>query len=65
MTEIKKIVIKQETTKEGTTTSFEIDGLSDFEVIGLLSYYIDAFKVGMIRKTESQNNNSTEISKAK
>ena len=54
-TEIKKIVITQEVTEYGTTTSFKVKGLNDFEVIGLLSYYTDTFKVEMMQKAAMQN----------
>jgi hypothetical protein len=36
-------------TKEGTTTNFKAKGLSDFEIVGILSYYLDAYKVKMMR----------------
>ena len=36
-------------TKEGTTTNFKSKGLSDFEIVGILSYYLDAYKVKMMR----------------
>jgi hypothetical protein len=38
-------------TKEGTTTNFKAKGLSDFEIVGILSYYLDAYKVKMMRST--------------
>lgn len=36
-------------TKEGTSTILNIKGLTDFEVVGMLSYYLDSFKVKMMR----------------
>ena len=38
-------------TKEGTITNFKSKGLSDFEIVGILSYYLDAYKVKMMRST--------------
>lgn len=45
-----KITIKD--TEEGSTTNFKAEGLSDFEIIGILSYYLDAYKVKMMRSSE-------------
>lgn len=59
ITEIKKIVIVQTITEEGTATSFKVDGFTDFEVMGLLSYYNDAFKVECMQKA-SKTNSSNE-----
>ena len=50
--QIKRIVIKQEITEEGTKTSFKVDGFNDFEVIGLLAYYRDICQVSVMRKSE-------------
>jgi hypothetical protein len=36
-------------TEEGTSTILNIKGLTDFEVVGMLSYYLDSFKVKMMR----------------
>ena len=57
--EIKKIVIVQNIAEEGVTTSFKVDGFTDFEVMGLLSYYNDAFKVECLQKASKDNKNSS------
>jgi hypothetical protein len=36
-------------TEEGTSAILNIKGLTDFEVVGMLSYYLDSFKVKMMR----------------
>ena len=54
--EIKRIVIEQKITEEKTTSSVSIDGLNDFEVLGLLKYYLEIHQVNMFKK----NNSSTE-----
>jgi hypothetical protein len=46
---VKKIIIKQEETKEGIITSIKIDGFSEYEVIGLLAYYKDLVQVNVMR----------------
>jgi hypothetical protein len=58
--EIKKIVIKQEVNEDGTKTSFKVDGFSDFEVMGLLSYYNDAFKIGCLKNASKNSSIETE-----
>lgn len=57
--EIKKIVIVQNITEEGAMTSFKVDGFTDFEVMGILSYYNDAFKVECMQKASKKNKNSS------
>lgn len=57
--EIKKIVIVQNIGEEGVTTSFKVDGFTDFEVMGILSYYNDAFKVECMQKASKDNKNSS------
>ena len=58
-TEIKKIVIKQTITEDGVITKFSKEGFNDFEVMGLLSYYNDAFKVECMQKVSKENKNSS------
>jgi hypothetical protein len=58
-TKIKKIVITQETTEDlNVTTTVKIKGFNDFEVIGLLNYYKDAFIVKTMRSTKKQEPDS-------
>ena len=47
----KTLTVTVTDTKEGTMTNFKAKGLSDFEIVGILSYYLDAYKVKMIRST--------------
>ncbi len=46
----KKIIIKQTETKEGFETNFDVVGFTNWEVLGLLSYYIDAYKIVQLKK---------------
>ena len=47
---VKKITITQTKTKAGVETNFKVEKFSDWEVMGVLSYYNDAFKVNQMRK---------------
>jgi len=47
---VKKITITQTETKAGVETNFKVEKFSDWEVMGLLSYYNDAFKVNQLRR---------------
>lgn len=47
----KTLTVTVTDTKEVTMTNFKAKGLSDFEIVGILSYYLDAYKVKMIRST--------------
>ena len=49
MVKTKVLRIEIQETKEQTAVSLETKGLTDFEIIGLLSYYLDAYKVKMLR----------------
>jgi hypothetical protein len=55
MAKIKKLTVTITETKEQTETNFNAKGLSDFEIVGILSYYLDAFKVKMIRESGRAN----------
>jgi hypothetical protein len=46
---MKTLKITQKENKEGFETNIRIEGLTDFEVLGMLSYYLDAWKVKMMR----------------
>ena len=46
----KKITITQTTNKEGVLTNFKVEGFTDWEVMGLLSYYKDAFKIQQLKR---------------
>ena len=47
--EIKKLEIVQETEGDTVSTSLKTGDFSEFEAIGLLSYYLDALKVKMLQ----------------
>lgn len=49
MAKTKVLTIEIKETEEATATRFKSKGLTDFEIIGLLSYYLDAYKVRMIK----------------
>ena len=51
-------------TEEGTSTVLNIKGLTDFEVVGMLSYYLDSFKVKMMRSSEDLKNQEEDGSEA-
>lgn len=55
----KKKFLKVTLTKieEDTVAHLRIKGLSDFEIVGILSYYLDSYKVKMIRGVEEIDNN--------
>lgn len=46
---VKKLTVTITESKEQTETNFNVKGLTDFEVVGILSYYLDAYKVRMLR----------------
>ena len=45
-------------TEDGTSTNLRAKGLSDFEIVGMLSYYLDSYKVKMMRGVETTDNNN-------
>jgi hypothetical protein len=49
---VKTLTVTLTESKEQTETNFQTKGLTDFEIIGILSYYLDAYKVKMLRDTE-------------
>jgi hypothetical protein len=51
---MKQIIIKEIKNKDGVTTTFESNGYSDFEMIGALTYYRDAFQVTIMRKADKK-----------
>jgi hypothetical protein len=58
---VKTLTVTLTDTEEGTVTNFKAKGLSDFEIVGILSYYLDACKVNMIRSTGGVNDKDSEI----
>lgn len=60
MTKTKTLTVTITETEEQEETRFKTEGLSDFEVVGILSYYLDAYKVKMIRGQERTSTEETE-----
>lgn len=50
MSNIKTLSVTITDTEERTETRFKTKGLTDFEIVGILSYYLDTYKVKMIRE---------------
>ena len=46
---VKTLKVTITESKEQTETNFQTKGLTDFEIVGILSYYLDAYKVKMLR----------------
>lgn len=57
---IKTLTVTIAEGKEQTETNFKVKGLSDFEVVGILSYYLDAYKVRMLRDPGRVRTEGTE-----
>jgi len=62
---VKTLSVTITETKEQTQTNFKTKELSDFEIVGILSYYLDAYKVRMLRqsgkvRTEERGEDETE-----
>jgi len=55
MEQIKTLTVTITETEEQTETNFNAKGLSDFEIVGILSYYLDAYKVKMLRESGRAN----------
>jgi hypothetical protein len=60
----KTLTVTVTDTEEGIITSFKAKKLSDFEIIGILSYYLDAYKVKMMRSSEDLKNQEEDGSEA-
>lgn len=57
MEQIKTLTVTITETEETEETRFDTKGLTEFEIVGILSYYLDIYKVKMMR---GQQRNSTE-----
>jgi len=64
MAKIKTLTVTLTDTEEGIVTNFKAKKLSDFEIIGILSYYLDAYKVKMMRSSEDLKNQEEDGSEA-
>lgn len=60
MIETKTLTVTITETEEQTETRFKTQGLTDFEVVGILSYYLDTYKVKMIREQGMADRQQTE-----
>ena len=60
MSNIKQLSVTITDTEQKEETVFSTKGLTDFEIVGILSYYLDAFKVKMIRGQERNGTEETE-----
>jgi hypothetical protein len=64
MAKVKTLTVTLIDTEEGIVTNFKEKKLSDFEIIGILSYYLDAYKVKMMRSREDLKNQEEDGSEA-
>jgi hypothetical protein len=60
MSNIKALTVTITETEERTETRFNTKGLTDFEIVGILSYYLDTYKVRMIREQGRSDRQETE-----
>ena len=60
MGQIKTLTVTITDTEEQTETRFNTKGLTDFEIVGILSYYLDTYKVKMIREQGRADRQETE-----
>ena len=63
MAETKTLTVTITETEERTETRFNTKGLTDFEIVGILSYYLDTYKVKMIRE-QGRSDRQEDDSKA-
>lgn len=54
MSKTKVLRITQKKTENGTETHFETKGLNDFEILGMLTYYKDAFSIKIFKETNME-----------
>lgn len=56
----KVLKITIEETDNTSSVMFNAKGLTDFEIIGLLSYYLDSYKVKMLQENASNKQQDNE-----
>lgn len=61
MAKVKTLTITVTDTGEDTIVNFKAKRLSDFEIVGILSYYLDNYKVKMIRSAGEVSSEDSEI----
>ena len=59
-TKKKVLKITIEETDETSSVMFKAKGLTDFEIVGLLSYYLDSYKVKMLQENASNKQQKDE-----
>lgn len=60
MSKKKVLKITIEETDETSSVMFNAKGLTDFEIVGLLSYYLDSYKVKMLQENASNSKQDNE-----
>ena len=60
MTSTKELKITVEETDDTSSVLFNAKGLTDFEIIGMLSYYLDSYKVKMLRENAANRQQKDE-----
>ena len=60
MAKTKTLTVTITETEEQEETNFNTEGLTDFEIVGILSYYLDVYKVKMIRGQQRTSTEETE-----
>ena len=60
MAKKKVLKITIEETDNASSVMFNAKGLTDFEIVGLLSYYLDSYKVKMLQENASNKQQKDE-----
>lgn len=62
MAKVKTLTVTVTDTGEDTIVNFKAKRLSDFEIVGILSYYLDNYKVKMMRSAGGVSSEDSEMS---
>lgn len=62
MAKVKTLTVTVTDTEEDTIVKFKAKRLSDFEIVGILSYYLDNYKVKMMRSAGGVSGEDSEMS---
>ena len=60
MAKKKQLSITQTKTPFGTNTQFKTNGFTDFEVLGMLTYYKESFLIKMYHENKTQENKTED-----
>ena len=60
MADVKELKITVEETDDTSSVLFNAKGLTDFEIIGMLSYYLDSYKVKMLQENAANRQQKDE-----